>query len=66
MEIWGLLGCLYLLTGRSNADEENIPIMYKTRQIHQNHLDIVLFIGSILTFAFKLVALLACDVIFES
>jgi hypothetical protein len=63
MEIRGFLGCL--LIGRSDKDLKNIPKIYKTRRIYQNHIDKAMLIESSLIFAFKLVALLACCVILK-
>jgi hypothetical protein len=42
------------------------PKYKRTRRIHQYYLHIAMLIGSGPTFAFKLVALLACGVILES
>jgi hypothetical protein len=51
-------------TGRSDDDGENIPNIYNTMQIH--HLSKAMLSEYRLMFAFKLVDLLACFVIFES
>jgi hypothetical protein len=53
--------------GWSDENLKDIPKIYRRiRRIHQNHIDEAVFVESSLIFAHKLVALLACGVIFES